>query len=271
MGMCGLFLGLPSASGHLYAVGLSRLVEAEGRHVLLTLLEGLRCHFIVVKQRRCIGEGLRPQDMRVLVALTVDSWYKMLKGTAVQRQGCGPFPLLVLLNGLNDEVLLKRGNCRHWMQIAATLHCLCMHADSCVKAHVGQAWAQTFNHMCSVTHTTHYSWSSKPETCMPAHSPLVSDSLTAFTRLSALGMCSKSTNGWVKNSAKVIRASGFLSSSRNRRSLQSLDTLAPGGSWCTKHDLIMLHSIRTIRGKRTADCCQGFLLLHHYFFIKGWP
>lgn len=101
--------------------------------------------------------------------------------------------------------------------------------------------------------------------------PLVPDSLTAFTRLSALGMCSMSTNGWVKNSAKVIRASGFLSSSRNRRSLQSLDTLAPGGSWCTKHDLIMLHSIRTIRGKRTADCCQGLSALPPLLFIKGWP
>lgn len=126
-------------------------------------------------------------------------------------------------------------------------------------------------HVLSQSHT-HYSWSSRVDTHMPGHTSLSSHSLTAFTRLSALGMCSKSTKGWVKNSAKVIRASGFLSSSRNRRSLQSLDTLAPGGSWCTKHDLIMLHSIhRTIRGKRTADCCQGPSSLTSLLFIKRWP
>ena len=111
-------------------------------------------------------------------------------------------------------------------------------------------------HVLSQLHT-HYSWSSWVDTHMPAYTSVSSYSLTAFTRLSALGICSISTKGWVKNSAKVIRASGFLSSSRNRRSLQSLDTLAPGGSWCTKHDLIMLHSIhRTIPEKRTDDCCQ---------------
>lgn len=123
-------------------------------------------------------------------------------------------------------------------------------------------------HVLSQSHT-HYSRSSRVVTHMATHTCLSSYSLTAFTRLSTLGMCSKSTKGWVKNSAKVIRASGFLSSSRNRRSLQSLDTLAPGGSWCTKHDLIMLHSIhRTIQGKRTADCCQRPLVSHHYFWSK---
>lgn len=160
------------------------------------------------------------------------------------------------------------------MQTAATPHCLCMHAVMC-EGTCGAGMStnvQTHVYMCSVNHTTHYSWSSRLDTHVPAHISLASYSLTAFTRLSALGMCSKSTKGWVKNSAKVIRASGFLSSSRNRRSLQSLDTLAPGGSWCTKHDLIMFRSIhRTIQGKRTADCCQRLSSVTSLLFIKRWP
>lgn len=60
MWMCGVFLGLPSASGHLYAVGLSRLAGAGRKNVLVMNLEDLCCHFIVVEQRWCIGEGLRP-------------------------------------------------------------------------------------------------------------------------------------------------------------------------------------------------------------------
>lgn len=118
----------------------------------------------------------------------------------------------------------------------------------------------TSAHVLSQSHThthTHHSRAFRIYAHTPAHTSLSSYSLTAFTRLSALGMCSKSTKGCVKNSAKVIRASGFLSSSRNRRSRQSLDTLAPGGSSSTKHDLIMLHSIhRTIQRKRTGGCCQ---------------
>lgn len=160
------------------------------------------------------------------------------------------------------------------MQTAATLHCLCMHAESCVKAHDSQAWAQTYKHMCTcaLPITPHIIHGHIEKTHMPAYVSLSSYWLTAFTMLSALGMCSKSTKGWVKNSAKVIRASGFLSSSRNRRSRQSLDTLAPGGSWRTKHDLIMLHSIhRTNQGKRTADCCHGHSSLTSLLFIKRWP
>lgn len=143
-----------------------------------------------------------------------------------------------------------------------------------MQSHVWRhMWGRNLTHvyMCSVNQT-HYSRSSWVDTNMPAHTSLSSYSLTAFTKLSALGMCSKSTKGWVKNSAKVIRASGFLSSSRNRRSLQSLDTLAPGGSWRTKHDLIMLHSIhRTIQWKRTADCYQRPSSLTSLLFIKRWP
>lgn len=123
-------------------------------------------------------------------------------------------------------------------------------------------------YMLSQLHT-HYSWTSRVETHMPGHIPLSSYSLTAFPRLSALGMCSKSTKGWVKNSANVIRASGFLSSIRNRRSLQSLDTLAPGGSWCTKHDLIMLHSIhRALQWKGQEIIVKDLLVSHHYFLSK---
>lgn len=133
----------------------------------------------------------------------------------------------------------------------------CMHAGSYVMARgTGMKTNLQPNvYMCPVNHALiihgHLQYT---RTCQHI---LHSYFLTAFTRLSALGMCSKSTKGWVKNSAKVIRASGFLSSSRNRRSLQFLDTLAPGGSSCTKYDLIMLHSIhRTSQRKRTADCCQ---------------
>lgn len=83
------------------------------------------------------------QDMRVVVALTVNSRDKVLKGTAVKRQSSGPLPLLVLLNGLQHQLFLKRGNqnWHHWMQTGAALHRFCMHAGSCMKAHVVQAWA----------------------------------------------------------------------------------------------------------------------------------
>lgn len=67
------------------------------------------------------------QDMRVLVALTVNGGDKVLKGTAVQRESSGPLTLLVLLNGLQHNLLLKGGNWHHSMQIATTLHCQCMH------------------------------------------------------------------------------------------------------------------------------------------------
>jgi hypothetical protein len=59
---------------------------------------------------------------------------------------------------------------------------------------------------------------------------------TAFPRLPALGMCSRSTQGWEKNWVKVRRVSGSLSSSRSSKSLQFLDTLAPAGSWDTQHN-----------------------------------
>lgn len=60
------------------------------------------------------------QDMRVLVSLTVNSWDKLLKGTAVERQGGGPLSHLVLLNSLQDELLLKRENRHHLMQMFST-------------------------------------------------------------------------------------------------------------------------------------------------------
>lgn len=51
--------------------------------------------------------------MRVVVALTVNGGDKVLKGTAVKRQSGGPLPFLVLLNGLQDQRFLIRGN-RNW-------------------------------------------------------------------------------------------------------------------------------------------------------------
>lgn len=66
--------------------------------------------------------------------------------------------------------------------------------------------------------------------------------LTAVSRLSALGMCSRSTKGCLKNSAKVILASGRRSSRRSSRSLQSWETRVPGGSWRQQgHDLSVQH------------------------------
>lgn len=50
------------------------------------------------------------QDMRVVVALTMNSGDKVLKGAAVKTERSGPLPLLVLLNGLQDQLFLKRGN-----------------------------------------------------------------------------------------------------------------------------------------------------------------
>lgn len=123
-------------------------------------------------------------------------------------------------------------------------------------------WVQTCKHMCAcaLSVTAHITHGHQEERCgAPARCPL-----TALVRLSAFDMCSKSTKGWAKNSAKVIRASGFLSSSRSRRSLQSLDTRAPGGSCYTKRDLIKLHSFNsTVWGKRAAFHC-----LHITYFYQ---
>lgn len=47
------------------------------------------------------------QDMSVVVALTVNSGDKVLKGTAVKGESSGPLPFLVLLNGLQDKLFLK--------------------------------------------------------------------------------------------------------------------------------------------------------------------
>lgn len=172
----------------------------------------------------------------MLVALTVNSGHKVLQGTAVEGESSGALALLVLLNGLQHHLLLKRGKTGVAQMQKAFF------ASACRPGHAWQrTWVQTCKHMCSASHATYYPRSSRgavpPALC----------SLTALARLSALDMCSKSTKGWVKNSAKVIRASGFLSSSRSRRSLQSLETRAPGGSWYTKHDLIKLNSINSTR------------------------
>lgn len=195
--------------------------------------------------------------MRVDVGLTVNSRDKVFKSTAVKRKSSGPLPLLVLLNSLQDQLLLKRGNRKwhRWTWTTTTLHRLSTHA----WRHIWSKPTNTCVHLLSQSHIMY----GAPENSYP---------LTAFTILSALGMCSKSTNGWVKNSAKVIRASGFLSSSRNRRSLQSLDTLAPGGSWCTKHNLIVLQPVhRTIQGERTAHCCHGHSSPTSPLTVKRWP
>lgn len=50
------------------------------------------------------------QDMRVVAGLTVNGRDKVLKGTTVKTESSGPLPLLVLLNGLQDQLFLKRGN-----------------------------------------------------------------------------------------------------------------------------------------------------------------
>lgn len=115
------------------------------------------------------------QDMRVLVALTVNSGDKVLKGTAVQRECSGPLALLVLLNGLQHNLLLKGENWHHSMQIATTLHCQCMHEESCVTAHVGRGMCaniQAHLYMCSVNQAAYYSWSSRGETHCRHTSPL---------------------------------------------------------------------------------------------------
>lgn len=115
----GVFWGLPLAWGHLYAVCPTRLERRERKNILISHLVSLSCWFIVVEQRQRIVEGLKPQDMRVNVVLTVNSRDKVLKGTAVQRQSSRPLPLLVLLNSLQDQLFLKRGNTNwlHLMQI----------------------------------------------------------------------------------------------------------------------------------------------------------
>lgn len=75
--------------------------------------------------------------MRVLVALTVNSRHKVLKGTAVERERSRALALLVLLNGLQHHLLLKEGKTAvTQMQIAATLRCMRMPAKSCMAADV---------------------------------------------------------------------------------------------------------------------------------------
>lgn len=70
------------------------------------------------------------QDMRVLVALTVNGRDKVLKGTAVQRESSGPLALLVLLNSLQHDLLLKRRK-------LASLNVNCHNsiANACMRSH----------------------------------------------------------------------------------------------------------------------------------------
>lgn len=56
------------------------------------------------------------QDMSVVVALTVDSGDEVLKGTAVKGESGGPLPVLVLLNGLQDQLFLKGDENGNWHQ-----------------------------------------------------------------------------------------------------------------------------------------------------------
>lgn len=45
--------------------------------------------------------------MRLVVALTVNSGDKVLEGAAVKGESGRPLPLMVLLNGLEDQLFLK--------------------------------------------------------------------------------------------------------------------------------------------------------------------
>lgn len=65
-------------------------------------------------------------------------------------------------------------------------------------------------------------------------SPLVPFPLTALPRLSALGICSMSTNGWAKNSLKEMRCWGSLFKRHCRRSRHSCDSRGCLGSWKAK-------------------------------------
>lgn len=155
------------------------------------------------------------------------------------------------------------------MQIATTLHCLCMHADSCVKAHVGQAWAQTFNHMCSVTHTTHYSWSSKHETCIPAHNSLVLSILLLLSRGSLHSACAPSpqTGGW----RTLQRWSGHLDFSL---AVATEDLCSPWIPWpqegadAQNTTLLCYTQSGQPEEKEQQIVARDFLLLHHYFLSK---
>lgn len=205
----------------------------------------LICYVISVQ---CITVCLsyKQYEKKVVGVLTVNRWDKVLYGSAVQWESSRPLSFLIFLNGLKNQLFLK-GNIG-----AGITDCLCMHlhphnntwgCDVLIK----QLSFSTFFH---------------------------SYSLTAFPRLSALGMCSKSTKGWAKNSLKVIRTSGFLSSSRSRRSLQSLETLAPGGSSRTKHNFIKLNSIqRTFQRKGTATFLSYWRpsLVTPLALVKRWP
>lgn len=51
---------------------------------------------------------------------------------------------------------------------------------------------------------------------------------------SGLGLCNRSTKGWVKNSSKLMRSSGFRCNNLKSRSRQSSDTWTPGGNWTRK-------------------------------------
>lgn len=246
-----------------------RLVWGGQRDVLVLLFEHSFCQVIVVEQRRSIVEGLKPKTGYESACCSYSEW----RGQSAQghcstaREQRTAHPL-----GPSERPAARSPSERRKL---ASLNANCynsplpMHAWGVMRD--GTCGAR---HVCKHTNTSVHVLSQSSHilfmviqrrNTLPPHIPPDWYSLTAFSRLSALGMCSKSTKGWVKNSAKVIRASGFRSSSRSRRSLQSLETLAPGGSWCTKHDLIMLHSIsRTIRGKRTAFSPFS----HHYFLSK---
>jgi len=70
------------------------------------------CHFFFAVKRKAdalLKGGSHGQDMRVAVAvLTVNRGDKVLKGAAVKRQSGGPLPLMVLLDGLQDQRFLKK-------------------------------------------------------------------------------------------------------------------------------------------------------------------
>lgn len=70
--------------------------------------------------------------------------------------------------------------------------------------------------------------------------------LTAFSKHSGDGMCSRSRKGWAKKSSKDILAKGSLWSSAKRRSWQSGDTLDPTGSWWGIHKKLLFNMVTLI-------------------------
>lgn len=129
--------------------------------------------------------------------LTVQGRHEEVQSLAVQRQSGCPVAFLVLLHSLH---------------------------------HQGGLWTGR----PAVVPTEHQGRTDPPKgPAEPPHAlspPLFCRLLTAWARLSALGMCRRSTQGWEKKSLKEMRRSGSRSRSLRRRSRQSRESGGRRGS-----------------------------------------